>query len=203
MQRNLRFGAAIVTLLIILFLGRQQEVGAIPEPSAHLSLHSAAPASDLLVKKDDCKDPKNKDKKRCRGTVKPPPKDVIIPVTGQYSVGGLCTLNVEWTDPAITLNATLVEPLPGELPKSLHKARQGCLLTYYRSGQVIPELEPASGTAAICFAATPAQQMLVYFYDWYSADPIWAPLPDTTALPNGIICGPANASGVYIATFTP
>jgi hypothetical protein len=203
MERSIRAGVAIVIFLTILLFGRQQAAGAIPEPSAHFSPQGGESSPDLLAKKDECKDPKNKNKKKCRGTVKPPPKDIIIPVTGQYAVGGYCTLIVELTDPEVKLNATLMAPLPGKLPEEVHQPGQGCLLTYFRSGETLSLLSPRAGDVRICFAATLGQPTEVYFFDLYGVTPAWIPVPETTILENGITCAPANASGVYTATFTP
>jgi len=184
MHRRLRFAAAIILVLSILFLARNQVLGAGSEASPSISVQEEQRDSALPAP----------------GTVKPPPFDVVIPVTGDYSLGGFCTLSVELTDAEITLNANLLTPLPGELPKNVHKVRQGCLLTYNRASQILDELPTAAGSTMICFAGTPNQQMTVYFYDIYSTDPTWTAL-ETTFEAN-IACAPANASGVYIATFS-
>ena len=198
-RKILSVGLAI--LLFGLLLLSQPQVGrANPSAGPAFAAREEQSASVPAAKKDCEKDKNGKDK--CKGTVKPPKGDVIIPVTGSYSVGGFCTLTVEFTDPAVNLNATLITPLPGELPETVHKTRQGCLLTYYRSGETLFELPPSSGNVTICFAPTPDQQMVVYYYNLYAATPSWAPVAETTILENGIVCAPANASGVYIATFT-
>jgi hypothetical protein len=164
-------------------------------------MQSVVPApGDDDCDKDKSKDKdKGKDKDKCKGTVKPPSRDLIIPVTGSYSVGGFCTLSVEFNDPEITLDASIEDPLPGELPDDVQKIRQGCILTYYRSNQRLNELPPDLGNTTICFAGIPSKQMLVYFYDIYSPNPGWVALETTDQ--DGIVCALGNGSGVYIATF--
>ena len=164
---------------------------------------------------DDCDNHRNKDKNRCKdkdkdkdkckknkkhcGSVKPPPQQILIPVTGEYSVGGFCTISIALNDPGIRLDAGLKTPLPRELPDKVQKVRQGCLLTYYNSDQRINELPADSGTTTICFAATPHKQMTVYFFNMYASNPKWVPLETTVEA--GKACATGNASGVYVATF--
>lgn len=202
MYRNIRIrlGIAIILFLSIVFLAYQGAAGASRSTDPSLSTKEEPRQSPAAAKDDDCdKDKKGKD--RCGGTVKPPKGSVLIPVTGEYSIGGFCTLSVELNDSDIQLDARLITPLPGELPDTVQKIRQGCLLTYSRSNEVLFELPPESGNTTICFAALPNKQMTVYFHNTYSPDSEWAPL-ETTALAGGIVCAPANASGTYIATFT-
>lgn len=199
MNRKILFWVAAILLLGIIFLAYSQRAQANrstdESPSAE-QLDRQSLAAD--VDDDECKDKKGKDKKKCKGTVKPPSRDIIIPVTGEYSVGGFCTLSVEFNDPTITLNATIETPLPGELPKDVQKIRQGCLLAYHLSNDPIGEL-PDGSVSTICFAAIPNQEMVLYFYDLDAPSPEWMPLETTTEA--GISCAAANASGVYVATF--
>ncbi len=161
-----------------------------------------------------CDQPRNKHKDECRGkndkdrcrknrnecaSIKPPPQQILVPVTGEYSIGGFCTLSIKLNDPAIKLHAHIKTPLPADLPDKIYKVRQGCLLIYYSSSQRIDELPTDSGGTTICFAATPGKQMTLYFYNMYSPKPQWASLETTTA--SGKACALGNASGVYVATF--
>ena len=184
MHRSLRWGIAILLVCSIAFLARQQAGAAQPLGQSRTIRQdfrqAAAAASD-------------------KGTVKPPPGTVLIPVTGDYSVGGFCVLNVALTDAAFQLDARLATPLPAGLPDSAQKIRQGCLLTYFRSGERALSLPAESGSTTICFAALPQKQMSVYFHNTYDADPTWVPLETTVNA--GIACAPANESGTYVATF--
>lgn len=197
MNKYIRLMIMIALVLGIVFVARNQVAWANRSPGPSLSAREEG-QSAVADKKDDCKD-KNKNKDKCKGTVKPPPKDILIPVTGDYSVGGFCTLSITFNDPAFTMNASIKTPLPRELPDKVHKVSQGCLLTYYSSDQRIPELTSSAGSATICFAAMPKKQMVVYFYDIYSDNPTWVLLE--TTIQNGTACAAASKSGVYVATF--
>jgi hypothetical protein len=198
MHQRFRFAAAIILFLSIIFLARNQVAGAVSAPSPSISAREQKSDSVLLAPPEGCKDKKNKEK--CKGTVKPPPFNIVIPVTGDYSLGGFCTLSVNLTDAEVNLQANLLAPLPGELPQNVHKVEQGCLLTYNRAGQLLNQLPAEAGSTTICFAAGPNQEMTVYFYNLYSGNPTWTALETTVEA--GIACAPANESGVYIATFT-
>jgi hypothetical protein len=166
-------------------------------------------------KDDDCDNHRNEDKNRCKdkekekdkckknpkhcGSVQPPPRRIVISETGEYSVGGFCTLSTVWNDPNIRLDASIMAPLPRELPEDVQKVRQGCLLDYFSTDERINELPGNSGNTTICFAATPGKSITVYFYDKYAPQLRWVALE--TTVDAGKACAPANVSGVYVATF--
>jgi hypothetical protein len=156
-------------------------------------------------KDDDCNrhwgKNKEKDRYECKdkGSVKPPPKHIVIRATGQYSVGGFCTISIELYDTATTLKASLETYLPRAIPNGAQKVRQGCLLDYYRYNQRIEGLSPSTGSATICFAAPPNKQMTVFFYNLYAPKPTWVQLE--TTVQDGIACADANKSGIYVSTF--
>jgi len=189
-------------IMLSLFLGivfvAQNRV-AWANQSSGQSLSARGVEQFVSAAKPDCKD-NNKNKDKCQGTVKPPPKKLLIPVTGDYSVGGFCTLSITFTDPAYSMDASVKTPLPRELPDTVHKVEQGCLLTYFNTAQRIPELAASAGSATICFAALPEKQMVIYFYNIDSSTPEWSPLETTVA--NGTACAAATRSGLYVATFT-
>jgi hypothetical protein len=197
MNKYIRLVIMIFVVLGIVFVARNQVARANQTPDPGVSVEQDG-GQYVIPAKNDCKD-KNKNKDKCQGTVKPPPHQLLIPVTGDYSVGGFCTLNVVFNDPAITLDATLEIPLPRDLPDKVHKVSQGCLLTYYSSNQRLDELSASAGSATICFAAIPQQQTVVYFYNMYATNPTWVTLE--TTVENGIACAAAPTSGVYVATF--
>ncbi len=157
-------------------------------------------------RKQECKDKdKNKDNNKCKkhpekcGSVKPPAREIVINKTGEYSVGGFCTLSVTLNDAAVKLNAHIETPLPGELPDKVQRVRQGCHLNFSSSDQQMNELPTSSGSATICFAAMPSKQMTLYFYNIDAPKPEWTALETTTD--SGKACAKGNGSGVYIATF--
>lgn len=187
MHRSLRWGIALILMSCITFLMRQQPADA-AQPIDQSRFARQAPGQAQPAAQVNN-----------QGTVKPPPGTVLIPVTGQYSVGGFCALNVALDDPAIRLDARRITPLPPGLPDDVQNVRQGCLLTYYRSGERILALPPGSGSTRICFAALPPKEMAVYFHNTFDTDPEWVALETTVEA--GIACADANASGTYIATF--
>jgi hypothetical protein len=189
----------VALVLGIVFVAQGQVARANQSSDPRISARDGEKQSGLPNRTDNCDKDKNKDKDKCKGTVKPPPKEILIPVTGEYSVGGFCTLSAVLNDPKINLEAGIITPLPRDLPDKVHKVRQGCLLTYTTSNQRLDELAPASGNTTICFAATPQQQMTIYFHNFYDPNPQWVPL--ATTVQNGIACAAANQSGVYVATF--
>jgi hypothetical protein len=187
MLRSIRWGFAIILVWSILFLVRQGTAGAAQPHGQSDTVRGEPRQSAAAANAND------------KGTVKPPPGNIIIRETGEYSVGGFCVLSVVLEDPAILLDARRITPLPAGLPDTVQKVRQGCLLTYFRSGERILALPPESGSATICFAALPKKQMAVYFHNTYDPDPEWVPLE--TTVESGTVCAPANASGTYVATF--
>jgi hypothetical protein len=187
MHRSLRWGIAITLVWSIMLLARQQAAGAAQPLGQSGTVRGGLRGSQAAAGAND------------KGTVKPPPGTVLIPVTGDYSVGGFCVLSVGLDDPAITLDARLITPLPAGLPDTVQRVRQGCLLTYFHSGERIPALSPEGGSTTICFAAPPPKQATVYFQDTYAPSPEWVPLETTVRA--GIACAAANASGTYVATF--
>jgi hypothetical protein len=202
MNKSVRWIIVIALLLGIALLAGGKGAWADQSPVQSQSLSPKKDGPQTVADRkgdDDCDKGKGKGKDKCKGTVKPPPKKVVIPVTGEYSIGGFCTLSIVLNDPEVTLDGSIQTPLPGELPSDVQRVRQGCLLTYYSSGQRIDSLPPSSGTATICFAAVPGQQTTLYFYDLYSPNPTWVAL--TTTVKDGIACAAGNASGVYVATF--
>lgn len=216
MKSILRVFIMIAVLFGIVGLARNQVAwAATSSETADQSTLGQVEESVSPAKDDDCDEPENKDRPRCQdkhkdkdkckknpkhcGSVKPPPHKITIRASGDYSVGGFCTLSTAWTDPDILLYASIVSPLPRELPDKVQKVRQGCLLEYYSSDERIDEMPTASGNTTICFAATPGKQITIYFDNKYSADPEWVALDTTTNA--GQACATANASGVYAATF--
>lgn len=216
MKKLFRILIMIVVLLGTIGLARNEVVWAATasdtteQATLNQDEESVSPHDD-----DDCDNHRNKDKNRCKdkdrdkdkckknkkhcGSVVPPPPKVVISVTGEYSVGGFCTLSVTLSDPNIRLDASIMTPLPRELPDRVQKVRQGCLLDYYSSEEHVNELPATSGNTTICFAATPRKSITVYFYDKYAPHPKWVALETTVQA--GKACAPANVSGVYVPTF--
>lgn len=134
------------------------------------------------------------------GTVKPPPPDANIEESGKYSMGGFCTLTVDFYEDGFSAIAYVERPLPQPLPAGIHAVQQGCRVTFYKSDIRIDELPADMGSATICFAAIPEKQMRLYFYNVYAEHPTWT-AADTNG-ENGIACCAAgNRAGIYVATY--
>jgi hypothetical protein len=229
MNKILKIGIIVVVLFSIVFLGGQGVASANRSTDTSLAPATGPQLSVAQGRDEDCgkykggrRDHCEKEKERQRerekdkekewekckerkkhddkcGTVKPPRRDLLIPVTGAYSIGGLCTLDVQLIATQISLNTDIQSPLPRDLPDEVQKVLQGCLLTYYRTGARLDQLSSSDGSALVCFAATPEKQMKVYFHDSYSPKPKWTALD--TKVDSGIACAEANQSGVYAVTY--
>jgi hypothetical protein len=188
MKQNIRYAIALLLLLSIILLARNNTV------SASLSTDQNAgsvPNEAQGASEQDSSKP---------GTVKPPADSIVITQSGTYSIGGFCTITVELTSPDVWAEVRLLRPLPRPLPDGVHAVRQGCLVTYYDSDGRIDELTPGLGNANICFAALPKDQMDIYFHTTYAGVPTWSPLEGTT-VEDGMVCGEGNGSGTYVAAF--
>jgi len=204
MYKFIRVMIAISLMLGIAILARNNAAWAAnPAAESDRSSQDQAGLSISPAKDDDCDKDKGKDKDKCKGTVKPPP-GIIIPVTGggTYSVGGICTMTIEYI--ATGLSDLLYLEVPVEKSRSVpfpeSKGRiqlPGCHVLHYQSGQLMNEMGTGDGSWTICFAAQPKKTTTIYYYldNLETVGTTWIPL-DTT-VENGIACAPANYSGVY------
>lgn len=220
MAKFIRISLVIIVFFGIVLTARNNTAWAADLPSRS---NSSAPARVVLSapqsQDDDCDKSRNKDKNRCKdkdkdkdkckkkkdndcGTVKPPPGSITVTQSGTYNVGGFCRYTVEFLDPnaGISVRVWLERPLPRSLPDGVHKARQGCRVTYFQGSQRIGEFTDAMGTSKICFAPIAGKEMTIYYYNVYDTSPEWRPVA-ATAVENGLVCSPADPSAVYVATF--
>ncbi|HLO31263.1 MAG TPA: hypothetical protein VK249_19090 [Anaerolineales bacterium] len=188
MKQIIRYAIVLILLFSILWLAKGDPAGAsVPADQSVQSVRNESqPAAD-----PDKPEP---------GTVKPPPGSIVITQSGTYSVGGFCTITVTLTDPDVWVEVRIMHPLPRPLPDGVHAVRQGCLVTYHHAGERIDELTSDMGTSNICFAALPKELMKIHFHDTYAGAPTWSPLGGPGVV-NGMICGVADHSGTYVATF--
>ena len=133
------------------------------------------------------------------GSVKPPPKEIVITKSGTYSVGGFCTITITLTSPDVKAFVRVERLVPLRFPNSFQRIRQGCHVAYYKSGKRINELTPELGSSTICFAATPKKEMKLHFYNIYTHKPSWSAL--ATTVNDGIACAAGNRSGTYVSTY--
>jgi len=148
MYKFIRVMIAISLMLGIAILARKNAAWAAnPAAESDRSSQDQAGLSISPAKDDDCDKDKGKDKDKCKGTVKPPP-GIIIPVTGggTYSVGGICTMTIEYI--ATGLSDLLYLEVPVEKSRSVpfpeSKGRiqlPGCHVLHYQSGQLMKAAE--------------------------------------------------------------
>lgn len=143
------------------------------------------------------------------GTVVPPPPSVDIWRPGIYQVGGVCVFTVVYNGVGSTDNVHVQDSLNGDpvddsdgvpFPDNAGLLYlPGCHVIHYKSGQIIHwETDPADGTWKICFALRPGlSDMKIYYYlgDLTDRASDWLPLKST--IENGMVCAPANFTGMY------
>jgi hypothetical protein len=187
MGKYIRVLIAILVVLSIVLLARDQVAKAQPDTSLH-----AKDQGSVLLHRDECgkdKDKKDRDKDKCKdkdgphGSVLPPDDDIEVCQRGSYSVGGVATLDIK--------------NLRGE----------GCLTAHTSSPTDVTPLPVASGTALsdvialtlptrgailkICFAVPPGEQARIYS----SSSGSWRAV--RTQVKNGIACAEVKNSGNY------
>jgi len=189
MKTGSRILIVLLLLLGILFLA-QAGVAWAGKSTEQNALVDNEVSQDILLDEDGEDEP---------GSVKAPPKFVVIKKSGTYSVGGFCTMDVSFDANDLKAVVYMRRPLPGPLPDGVHKVRQGCRVDYYQSQQPISELQTQMGSAKICFAAIPKKEMTIYFYDVNDTPPAWTALQ--TTVENRVACASASGTGIYIATF--
>jgi hypothetical protein len=139
------------------------------------------------------------------GSVKPPPPDVIIPVTGVTSVGGVSTLNVQCLPKDYYIAATLWNNAfaIGKIPETAGDALAPItVLRVFYKGELVSEI-PAQPNCeiTICYAVPPEKTGQIYFYDFYgprfgrNGSRDW--VAEKTTVTDNIACAPASATGAY------
>ncbi|HEY9151400.1 MAG TPA: hypothetical protein VIN60_00835 [Anaerolineales bacterium] len=188
MNKSIRFISAAILLLGILLLAGNQIVAAGKLPWQNGIVVQSQNASAMLA-------PGNH-----KGTVLPPP--VVVPPisgTGNYSVGGVCTVLVQQLESDITLHAILLpfNTLQGKPTKTTSYLAGVCDLRYQLSGKPLPSLTSTQGNVQICFAQVPNTTAQIYAFDGQ----VWTAL--TTTLVNGLECASASESGKYVLVTNP
>jgi hypothetical protein len=205
MAKFLRIFIALIVVLSLTLLAKNNSAWA-ANPGADANQSSLVQAEQSLSAKkdDDCKD-KDKDKKekhddkdkdKCDddddGTVQPPGDVVRICKPGNYSVGGVATLDVKNVhdqnrqgDDCFRARAESSEDVSG-LPNNAG--------TVVSDLVVLTSVEQASNIK-VCFAAPPGTKKLKIFY---FADHEWKAVG--TPVKNGMACGNVQRSGSYVLT---
>jgi hypothetical protein len=134
----------------------------------------------------------------------------LIAVTGDYSVGGVCTFRVIELAQDTTLNADLLpyESL-GKRPDTIDSYLAGVCRAIYSQGSTgVIDALGSDSQVEICFAPGPDATGTIYVYNpWEplvgpSAGETWTALPTTPD--GGLLCAPAQQTGKYfLASQTP
>lgn len=187
MGKYVRILIAIVVLLSLVLLGRDKLAWAAnsgPDSApGQNTKQSISPHKDKHCNKD--KDKKNE---KCDddddGTVKPPKENVEACEKGQYSVGGVVTLQVKSLskDGCLKANVRPWDPAVDHMPSSA-----GTVL----SNVLSLELAAKQTNARICFAVPPGKQVNIYS----SSQGSWKPVK--TQVKNGVACANVSTSGNY------
>lgn len=201
-SRYFRAVIAIAVLLgIILSAQGQMAWAAAPlfgdqasDLQAGLSISPAADNEDCEKDNRNQNKCKDKDKDKCKpkdnncGTVQPPPGSAEICERGNYSVGGVATLDVNnvrdrgQDDDCFNAHTEDSDTVSG-LPQ-----RAGPPL----SDQLVLTSVGQGTNMKVCFAAPPGKKVRIYYFDGNS----WKALGTSTK--NGIACAPDQGSGSYV-----
>ncbi|MBM3124029.1 MAG: hypothetical protein FJZ87_03035 [Chloroflexi bacterium] len=130
-----------------------------------------------------------------------PNSEIIITETGEYTVGGLCTLEAIYKQQglmdkaAVDVPAEISEQVPFAYEGDLYLA--GCHIRHYKQEQLIREANTSDGSWEVCFGDRPDEELTIYYYpdEIFTDEPVWQPLP--TVEQDGFVCAPAVYSGVY------
>jgi hypothetical protein len=139
------------------------------------------------------------------GSVKPPPAEITVCETGDFSVGGVSVLKVKDLKSGYCLTAFLRNHAfaLGRIPDGAGKvlAHITFLQVFYQ-GRFVYDVPVADGDIEICYAVPPGTQAEIYFFDFYgprfgmrTGQPVWKPL--ATTVTDGVACAKAQTSGAY------
>ena len=143
------------------------------------------------------------------GSILPPSNSITISGSGGYSVGGICTLIVEYKRDNIQDKVHVQDPIdqdPGDWDANIPFPTEngllyqpGCHVLHYQDGELVrwEQSTEEDGSWTICFAARPDKEMTIYYYlaDLVDHASQWIAL-DTT-VESGRACAPAQFTGMY------
>ena len=141
------------------------------------------------------------------GTVQPPLTPNTIKKSGFYSMGGICTLLIQYKVPNLSDNFFVELPVQDDKTVTFPDNGDilflpGCHVLHFERSSLQKHMGNEKGTWTICFAAPPNKVMTIYYYESLlhkdrteQITPPWIALPTTTA--NGTACAPAEFTGVY------
>ncbi len=139
------------------------------------------------------------------GANSPLPTRIVITGSGDYNIGGVCTLTVEFkgtsplqlnADAEIPLTESLKVPFSGEG----ELFRPGCHVVHVKEDKVIGELDSTDGTSKICFGANPEMKMKIYYYRDlpFTTNQVFLEIPSSLEDNGRLLCASAPYTGVYM-----
>jgi hypothetical protein len=139
------------------------------------------------------------------GANSPLPTRIDISGSGNYNVGGVCTLTIEFkstsplqvkADAEIPILESMKVPFGGEG----ELFRPGCHVAHVKDGKVIQELASVDGTSKVCFGANPEMKMKIYYYmdKPFTTNQAFIELGATLEDNGRLICASAPYTGVYM-----
>jgi hypothetical protein len=139
------------------------------------------------------------------GSVKPPPGDVTFCEDGNWSVGGVSTLEVTDLAPGYCIVAFLRNHAfaVGRIPDGAGKVLANItFLRIFHYGKLVYNLPVEDGQVEVCYAVPPGKTGQIYFFDFYGprfgerkGQPTWEPLETTVS--GGVACAAAQTTGAY------
>jgi hypothetical protein len=143
------------------------------------------------------------------GSILPPSNSTVITHSGSYSVGGICSLIVEYKKDNIEDHVHVQDPFNEDpvdwdtnLPFPTENGllfQPGCHVLHYEDGEIVrwEQTTNEDGKWTICFAARPDKEMTIYYYlgDLTEYASPWIPLETTVEY--GRACAPAQYTGMY------
>ena len=139
------------------------------------------------------------------GANSPLPTHIVISGSGNYNVGGVCTLTIEFkstspmqvkADAEIPIPESMKVPFGGEG----ELFRPGCHVAHVKEDKVIQELANADGTSKVCFGANPEMKMKIYYYldKPFTTSPVFIEIASALEDNGRLICASAPYTGVYM-----
>ena len=191
MEKYIRIFIAIVVVVCLVLLAKSQAAWAAnPTDDTDQSSLAQLGPSVSLDKHDPCDKDKGKDKKKCEGgSVLPPDDDIKVCQRGDYSVGGVATLDVKNLrgNGCLMAHTQDSDPSLGQLPAGT---------STIVSDVVALTLPAKGGNLKICFAVPPGKQAKIYSSEAGS----WTAVK--TRVKNGVACAEVKKSGNF-GLFSP
>jgi hypothetical protein len=123
---------------------------------------------------------------------------------GIYNIGGVCTIEVEFTADDVQIIAdsevqhTEIKEVPYYGQGNL--LYPGCHIVHYKQDEVVTQMEVEDGSSKICFGASPILTETIHYYldSPPAGSRTWIPLPTHLEDKDRLVCAPALHTGLYM-----